>query len=190
MPNFLSLSSLLHKEEPRTASVAHLTFHDESGNLPRLFMLSILLAAPKGVASSVPAARATTVTVTKWNAAFPSVLLFLENSSMWSPHQEGHWMVIWKMQTESTCWITRISTALFAWQDWAVSEQRVNWCLACMLETGRERKAWDISNLIFHALAKPGWDTFQKDEGSIIVCRCVQLLKNNRGLEREGRQLL
>lgn len=62
---FLSLPSLLHKEEPSTGGVAHLTFHDESGNLPRLFMQSILLAAPKDVASSVQAARATTVIVTK-----------------------------------------------------------------------------------------------------------------------------
>lgn len=65
VPNFLSLSSILHKEEPSTARVAHLTFYDESGNLPRLFMQSILIAAPKEVASSVQAARAATVTVTK-----------------------------------------------------------------------------------------------------------------------------
>lgn len=76
------------------------------------------------------------------------------------------------------------------WQDWAISEQRVNLCFACILGTGRERKAWGFSNLIFHAVTKPGWDTFQKDAGSFIVCRCVQLLKNNRGPEREGRWLL
>lgn len=56
--------------------------------------------------------------------------------------------------------------------------------LAPCLQTGcrgRQRRAWDFSYLIFHALAQSGWAIFGKDACSFIVCTCVQFLKNNRG---------
>lgn len=86
------------------------------------------------------------------------------------------------MQTESTCWTAPISTALFVWQGWAISAQRVSWHLACRLDTGGDREGHEIfSYLIFHALAQSGWAIFGKDACSFIVCTCVQFLKNYRG---------